>query len=202
MKLIGFLVLVFLIGCSVQFRSPIVVKKTPKEKKVARPDKITPPPHLPSSATPKEPESPPTESFSGIPVEEEQSGKEILLNPPEETTVIREYSPQEIKSVNASKRILILSAEYLNNTEYKVLEVITVRDVSQTGFNRAEARDALQFEAYRRFGAQAKGIINIKYGEKSGFIPDTERFSEVSGEVITWEGEAPPPKKENENSGQ
>ena len=63
------------------------------------------------------------------------------------------------------------------------------------GFNKQEAREALQFEAFRRFGSQAKGITNIIYGEKSGFIPGSKRVSEVSGEVITWEGKTPPQKK-------
>jgi len=196
MKSIIFLLFILLVGCSVQLRSPIVIKRAPKEEKVARPDKISPPPHLPPSTESKKPE----ESFpETVAINSEQEPSSIPAKTPEGTIITRSMEMGKEGSVEGAKSILILSAEYLKNTEYKVLDTITIRDVSQTGFNKVEAQEALQFEAYRRFGSQAKAITNIKYGEKSGFIPGTNRFSEVSGEVITWEGETPPPKKENEN---
>ena len=199
MKLIIFLVFILLIGCSVQLRSPIVIKRAPKEEKVSRPDKISPPPHLPPSTESKKAEELLPEAVA---INSEQEPSSIPAKPPEGTIVTRSMEMGKEGSVEGAKSILILSAEYLKNTEYKVLDTIKIRDVSQTGFNKAEAQEALQFEAYRRFGSQAKAITNITYGEKSDFIPGTNRFSAVSGEVITWEGEIPPQKKENENSQQ
>ncbi len=112
-----------------------------------------------------------------------------------ESETVETTAPKDKTAISSAKNIVILASEYLKNTEYKVLEKITVKDVSQAGFNKQEAREALQFEAFRRFGSQAKGITNITYGEKTGFIPGSKRVSEVSGEVITWEGKTPPQKK-------
>jgi hypothetical protein len=112
-----------------------------------------------------------------------------------ESETVETTAPKDKTAISSAKNIVILASEYLKNTEYKVLEKIIVKDVSQAGFNKQEAREALQFEAFRRFGSQAKGITNITYGEKTGFIPGSKRVSEVSGEVITWEGKTPPQKK-------
>jgi hypothetical protein len=188
-----------LLGCSLEFRSPIVIKRTPKEEeKVPRPKKIVPPPPL---ATPKAAQKPketttikkepaPTE---GPIIPEEAPGETAKVGIESET--VEATAPKDKTAISSAKNIVILAPEYLKNTEYKVLEKITVKDVSQAGFNKQEAREALQFEAFRRFGSQAKGITNITYGEKSGFIPGSKSVSEVSGEVITWEGKTPPQKK-------
>ena len=190
------LFLIFLLGCSAHFRSPIVFKKTPKkEERAPRPEKIVPPPPL---ATPKAAEKPQETTTEAFPAEEPTIPEEVSGEMPEvgiESETVETTAPKDKTAISSAKNIVILSSEYLKNTEYKVLEKITVKDVSQAGFKKQEAREALQFEAFRRFGSQAKGITNITYGEKTGFIPDSERVSEVSGEVITWEGKTPPQKK-------
>ena len=161
---------------------------------MARPPKITPPPPLSTPKEAKKPQEQPT-----IQEEPEIQKEEPTFEAMPESTIesVPATRPPKDKQIfSLAKGIVILSSEYLKNTEYKAIEKIILKDVSQTGFNKQEARDALQFEAYRRFGAKAKGIINIQYGEKTGFIPGSARFSEVSGEVITWEGKTPPPKVE------
>jgi hypothetical protein len=197
LKFIILLFLIFLLGCSLQFRSPIVIKRTPKEEeKVPRPKKIVPPPPLtapkaaekPKETTKKEPTS----------IEEPMIPEEVSGETPEvgvESETVETTAPKDKTAISTAKNIVILAPEYLKNTEYKVLEKIIVKDVSQAGFNKQEAREALQFEAFRRFGSQAKGITNITYGEKTGLIPGSKTVSEVSGEVITWEGKTPPQKK-------
>jgi len=179
LKLIVLLFLIFLLGCSVQFRSPIVIKRTPtEEKKVPRPKKIVPPPPLTTPKAAEKPKETTTIKKEPAPTEEPMIPEEVSGETPEVGI--------ESETVEATDSM---------NTEYKVLEKITVKDVSQAGFNKQEAREALQFEAFRRFGSQAKGITNITYGEKTGFIPGSKMVSEVSGEVITWEGKTPPQKK-------
>lgn len=86
----------------------------------------------------------------------------------------------------AAKDLAIVSKEQLAKTPYRVLERITVRDVSQAGFSREEAREALQHEAFRRFGEKAKGIADIEYQEENSVIPGTIHYSRASGDVITW----------------
>jgi hypothetical protein len=195
LKLIILLFLIFLLGCSLGFRSPIVIKRTPKEEeKAPRPEKIVPPPPL---TTPRAAEKP-KETTEPAPTEEPMIPEEVSGETPEvgiESETVETTAPKDKTAISSAKNIVILASEYLKNTEYKVLEKITVKDVSQAGFNKQEAREALQFEAFRRFGSQAKGITNITYGEKTGFIPGSKRVSEVSGEVITWEGKTPPQNK-------
>jgi hypothetical protein len=196
LKLIILLFLIFFLGCSLQFRSPIVIKRTPKEEeKVPRPKKIVRPPPLAPKAAEKPKETTKKEPAS---IEEPMIPEEVSGETPEvgiESETVETTAPKDKTAISSAKNIVILASEYLKNTEYKVLEKITVKDVSQAGFNKQEAREALQFEAFRRFGSQAKGITNITYGEKTGFIPGSKMVSEVSGEVITWEGKAPPQKK-------
>jgi len=197
LKLIILLFLIFLFGCSLQFRSPIVFKRAPKEEeKVPRPKKIVPPPPL---ATPKAAEKPKeTATIEPAPTEEPMIHEEVSGEMPDvgiESETVETTAPKDKTAISSAKNIVIIASEYLKNTEYKVLEKIIVKDVSQAGFNKQEAREALQFEAFRRFGSKAKGITNITYGEKTGFIPGSKRVSEVSGEVITWEGKTPPQKK-------
>ena len=194
LKLIALLFLIFLLGCSLQFRSPIVIKRTPEEEKAPRPKKIVPPPPL---AAPKAAETT-TIKEELAPTEEPIIPEEVPGEMAEvgiEAENVEITASKDKTAIASAKNIVILASEYLKNTEYKVLEKIIVKDVSQAGFNKQEAREALQFEAFRRFGSQAKGITNITYGEKTGFIPDSKRVSEVSGEVITWEGKTPPQKK-------
>jgi hypothetical protein len=197
-KLIMLLFIIFLLGCSLQFRSPIVFKQTPKEEeKVPRPKKIVPPPPLTASEAAEKPTGSPTKK-EPAPTEEPMIHEEVSGETPEvviKSETVEITAPKDKTAISSAKNIVILASEYLKNTEYKVLEKIIVKDVSQAGFNKQEAREALQFEAFRRFGSQAKGITNIIYGEKTGFIPGSIRVSEVSGEVITWEGKTPPQKK-------
>jgi hypothetical protein len=200
LKIIIPLLLIFLIGCSVHLRSPIVFKKTPeKEKTAQRPEKILPPPPLKKTESPDQSstskQEPDVTEESVIP--EEISEESSLYNIKTET--VEATIPKGKIAISTARNIIILAPEYLKDTEYNVLEKIIVKDVSQVGFNRQEAREALQFEAFRRFGTQAKGITNIIYGEKSGFIPDSKGVFEVSGEIITWEGKTPPKKKPIEN---
>jgi len=132
------------------------------------------------------------------PTEEPMIPEEVSGETPEvgiKSETVETTAPKDKTAISSAKNIVILASEYLKNTKYKVLEKITVKDVSQAGFNKQEAREALQFEAFRRFGSQAKGITNIIYGDKTGFIPGSKTVSEVSGEVITWEGKTPPQKK-------
>ena len=199
LKLIVLLFLIVLLGCSLQFRSPIVIKRAPKEEeKTPRPKKIVPPPPLTAPKAAEKPKETTTIKKEPAPTEEPMIPEEVSGEMPEvgiESETVETTAPKDKTAISSAKNIVILASEYLKNTEYKVLEKITVKDVSQTGFKKQEAREALQFEAFRRFGSQAKGITNITYGEKTGFIPDSERVSEVSGEVITWEGKTPPQKK-------
>jgi len=199
LKLIILLFLIFLLGCSVEFRSPIVIKRTPKEEeKAPRPKKIVPPPPLASPKAAEKSKETTTIKKEPAPTEEPMIPEEVSGETPEvgiESETVETTAPKDKTSISSAKNIVILAPEYLKNTEYKVLEKIIVKDVSQAGFNKQEAREALQFEAFRRFGSQAKGITNITYGEKTGFIPGSKRVSEVSGEVITWEGKTPPQKK-------
>jgi hypothetical protein len=199
LKLVVLLFLIFLLGCSVQFRSPIVIKRTPKEEeKVPRPEKIVPPPPLAASKATEKTKETTTIKKEPTPTEEPKIPEEVpgeMTKVGIESETVEATAPKDKTAISSAKNIVILAPEYLKNTEYKVLEKITVKDVSQAGFNQQEAREALQFEAYRRFGSQAKGITNIIYGEKTGFIPGSKRVSEVSGEVITWEGKTPPQKK-------
>jgi hypothetical protein len=88
--------------------------------------------------------------------------------------------------VEAARKILILSKDSVANTAHQLMERVTVRDVSQGGFSEQEARDALQYEASRRFGEKAKGITNIEYRQETNIIPGTTRYLEVSGDVLTW----------------
>jgi len=199
LKLIVLLFLIFLFGCSLQFRSPIVIKRTPEqEAKAPRPKKIVPPPPLTAPKTAEKPTETTTIEKEPAPTDEPIIPEEISEETPEvgiESKTVEATAPKNKTAIASAKNVVILAPEYLKNTEYKVLEKITVKDVSRAGFNKQEAREALQFEAFRRFGSQAKGITNITYGEKTGFIPDSERVSEVSGEIITWEGKTPPQKK-------
>ncbi len=199
LKLVILLFLIFLLGCSLEFRSPIVIKRKPKEEeKVPRPEKIVPPPPLPTPKAAAKPQETTTIKKEPAPAKEPMPPEEVSGETPEvgiESETVETTAPKDKTAISSAKNIVILATEYLKNTEYKVLEKITVKDVSQAGFNKQEAREALQFEAFRRFGSQAKGITNITYGEKTGFIPDSKRVSEVSGEVITWEGKTPPQKK-------
>jgi hypothetical protein len=197
LKLIVLLFLIFLLGCSLQFRSPIVIKRAPKEEeKTPRPKKIVPPPPLTAPKTAEKPKE--TTKKEPAPTEEPMIPEEVSGETPEvgvESETVETTAPKDKTAISSAKNIVILASEYLKNTEYKVLEKIIVKDVSQAGFNKQEAREALQFEAFRRFGSQAKGITNITYGEKAGLIPGSKTVSEVSGEVITWEGKTPPQKK-------
>ena len=199
LKLMILLFLIFLLGCSLAFRSPIVIKRTPKEEeKAPRPKKIVPPPPLASPKAAEKSKETTTIKKEPAPTEEPMIPEEVSGETPEvgiESETVETTAPKDKTSISSAKNIVILASEYLKNTEYKVLEKIIVKDVSQAGFNKQEAREALQFETFRRFGSQAKGITNITYGEKTGFIPGSKRVSEVSGEVITWEGKTPPQKK-------
>jgi hypothetical protein len=195
LKFIILLLLIFFLGCSLQFRSPITLKRTPKkEEKAPRPEKIVPPPPLATHKTAEKPK----ETTAPAPFEEPMIPEEASGEAPEvglESETVGATAPKDKAAISSAKSIVILASEYLKNTEYKVLEKIIVKDVSQEGFNKQEAREALQFEAFRRFGSKAKGITNITYGEKTGFIPGSKGVSEVSGEIITWEGKTPPQKK-------
>ena len=194
-KFIILLSLILFFGCSLQFRSPTVFKRTPKEgEKAPRPEKILPPPPL---VTPKEADKP-REATAPAPSEEPIISEEISEKMPDAgiaSEIVETTAPKDKTALSTAKNIVILAPEYLKNTEYKVLEKIIVKDVSQTGFNKQEAKEALQFQALRLFGSQAKAITNITYEEKTGLIPGTKMVSEVSGEVITWEGETPPQNK-------
>lgn len=196
LKLIIFSLLILSLGCGIKFQSPIVFKRAPQE------EEETPPPRrviIPPPPTPKKEEKPKKTVLKkatipeGKVIEEEIFEEEIIVEEDEP-----EKEPQEKTAADPAKAIVILSPEYLAGTDYKILERITVKEVSQKGFPKKEAREALQFEAFRRFGSQAKALINIEYQEKSDFIPGTERFLEVSGDVITWEGTALPEKTEIE----
>ena len=85
LKIMILLFLIFLLGCSLEFRSPIVIKRKPKEEeKAPRPEKIVPPPPLP---TPKAAEKP-QETTSTIkkepaPAKEPMAPEEVSGEAPE-----------------------------------------------------------------------------------------------------------------------
>jgi hypothetical protein len=173
----------FILGCTVELRSPIVFKRKPEEEK-------TPPPRvvaLPAPSASTNAEGAQRETFRKVAIPEQPTVT------PEIPEVERQIEPEDLSSPQYktdaffAKNIVILSNEYLENTNYEILGKITVKDVSQKGFSKKEAKAALQFEAFRQFGLQAKGITNIQYKGKTSFIPGSERFPEVSGDVITWE---------------
>lgn len=177
-----------LCGCTVELRSPIVFKRSKEEEKASPAPKETvrTKREYPKAGTPAA-EQPPTivRREKG---EEPEASKELSVAPYQKDT----FSPE---------KVVILSEEYLANTPYKTLGNITVKDVSQNGFSKEEAKQALKFEAFRQFGSQAKGIMNVQYKGEASFF-GTERFSEASGNVVTWEERVPAYERETEVSPQ
>jgi len=84
------------------------------------------------------------------------------------------------------EQIVILSPEYLANTHYSTLGKVSVKDVSESGFSKEEAKEGLKYEAFRQYGKQAKGITNVTYEGETTFF-GSERYYAASGDVITWE---------------
>ena len=133
LKLIILLFLIFLLGCSLKFRSPIVIKRTPKEEeKAPRPKKIVPPPPLTAPKAAEKPKE--TTTKEPAPTEAPMIPEEVSGETPEvgiESETVETTAPKDKTAISSAKNIVILASEYLKNTEYKVLEKITVKDVSQ-----------------------------------------------------------------------
>lgn len=177
--LIAFL-LFSLLGCGAQFRSPVVVKRNPEEQS----SKVlaSPPPSLVSGQTQQ-----PTAENASLPPRSEVQSEPVPIPPGDDLLAPGAASASSpTGGVEAARKILILAKDDVTNTAHQLLERIAVRDVSQGGFSEQEAREALQYEAVRRFGEKAKGITNIEYRQETNLIPGTTRYSEVSGDVITW----------------
>lgn len=151
-----------LLGCGAQFRSPAESTRTTEEKRKAAPKVLVPPP------------TPSVSSEAQTPTAETAPLPSRLEIPPD--------------PVFGAKRIVVLSKESLANAPHphQVLERITVRDVSQGGFSKQEALEALKYEAFRRFGEKAKGLTDVEYQEKTSVVPGTVRYLQASGTVITW----------------
>ena len=172
-------------SCTIELRSPIKIKRTKEEKPPSPEKRVLPPPPAPEESISEKRESeiqiaPLSEALtiSGEKrIESVQKKPAISKAPLFSKHQADTFSPQDI---------VFISSEYLADTYYEILGRITVKDVSQNGFSKDEAKKALKYEAFRKFGPRAKGITNVVYqGEKSFF--GAERYYEASGDVITWE---------------
>jgi hypothetical protein len=184
-------------GCTIELQSPIKIKRTKEEEKPPSPQKIA----LPPSPAPEKPISAERKSETQIvPLSEEFTftGEKGIEGPKKKLEISKESLPLKHQADTFSPQdIVIISSEYLANTSYEILGRITVKDVSQNGFSKNEAKKALKYEAFRKFGPRAKGITNVIYqGEKSFF--GSERYYEASGDVITWEEKITTARSEEE----
>jgi len=184
--IIFFFLTTFLLGGTMELRSPIKITRTKEEKK-APPQRVVVAPLPPAPSGTVRPKS---ESVTmGSPSSEQVAT--IRRKAEEGAAIIPEFPPGDTPSqyqanTFSSADIVIIAKEYLAGTPHKILGKVTVQDVSQNGFTKKEARDALKFEAFREFGPQAKGIINVGYkGETSLF--GSKRYYEANGDVVTWE---------------
>lgn len=98
------------------------------------------------------------------------------------------YQPaQQPKGVSSPAGVLILTDQDLVDYTFWVTGKISVFSKSDGGFSMDEANRALKAEAFRRYGGQARGIINVAYTEKKGLFDwGGDGFSEASGDVVNW----------------
>jgi hypothetical protein len=97
--------------------------------------------------------------------------------------------------------ILVLSANDLFTINFRSLGSVAVRDNSKEGFTKRRAINALQIEAFKRYGSQVRGIANIEYKDEMTILHGS-KISEAYADAVTWKGDqkiyqearmAPPP---------
>jgi len=168
-----FLLATLLLGCTIELRSPIKIGKPKEKEEPSPPPRVVyaPPPPAPRAPVTPYPQQPPI--MTRQPVGQPQ----MMPVPSGRTPTTDVFSPEQI---------VILSPEYLANTRYAILGKVFVKDVSENGFSKQEAKEGLKYETFRQYGGQARGITNVTYEGETSFF-GSERYYEARGDVITWE---------------
>ena len=186
-KMASILLITFLLGCTIQLRSPVKIIKTEEASSSQKNMAVQSSSHFVNTESQKV-ESPAYIS-NAAEKHKKSDDKPAKTSSSEVDLKLYTATTNHAEKVSISD-IIILSDKYLANTNYQTLGKIIVKDVSESGFTKQKAKEALKYEAFRKFGVQAKGIINVAYkGEISLF--GAERFQEASGDVITWEDKLP-----------
>ena len=110
---------------------------------------------------------------------------------PQPTTAYQQpepYAPAQ-GGIASPANILILSDEDLVGYDFWILGKISVQSKSKDGFDKDRANRALKAEAFRKFGGNARGIVNVTYDKKRGLLNmRSSNFRGAAGNVVTWEG--------------
>jgi len=140
-----------------------------------------------------------TEALPAPPDEEEQTAtapsrefseqsKEFYQAPlPPERTMRDKAMGEPLDAPSSPGSILILSNKDLIDYRFWVLGRVSVKSRSQDGFTQERANQALQLEAFKQYGSQAQGLVNISHKEKKKLPLLGKTIVEAAGDVVAWE---------------
>ena len=105
---------------------------------------------------------------------------------------------KESREAPALENIRVLSSNDLYYMNFRVVGQVSVRDKSKKGFTQDEAVKALKVEAFRNYGSQVNGLINVELVKKEKVFyyrkaarnisapKDLGTYRRASAEVVIW----------------